>query len=59
MEKKYTDIIDPLVKKHHLETMGCKLEDMFWELEDPECIEEYDHKTFFDEEFWIKLFSTI
>ena len=33
--EKYADIINPLVKKHHLETMGCKLEDMFWDLEDP------------------------
>lgn len=59
IEKKYTDIINPLVKNHHFETTGQLLEDMFWELNDPDCIEAYDHWTFFDKEFWIKLFSTI
>ena len=56
-EKKYTDIINPLVKKHHLETTGQPLEDMFWELGEPDCIEDYEYSTFFDKEFWIKLFS--
>ena len=59
MKKKYVDTVNPIVKNHHLETTGFDLEEMFGDLIDPECIEAYDHFTFFDKEFWIKLFYSL